>query len=243
MPYDYKAGKKRVQAILNSGLSVKTERTIPSVAKLTHNNSYKTWITGIFVDIRKSADLFSKEDQVMISKIIKSFTSEVVTVLKDTNLNCLEQGIRGDCVYAIYNTPAQVDMDKVLDISYWINTLINMLNKLFSQKGYPQIQIGIGISTAEELIIKAGRYTDDPDENIDNNAVVWVGKAVSLASKFSSFGHKNGTSTIVISEITYGNINDDNKSFFSSKIQDGYKIYHGGVTKIEFNNWVNAGMY
>ncbi|MGL4560699.1 MAG: adenylate/guanylate cyclase domain-containing protein [Brevinema sp.] len=239
--YDYQEGKKRIEKILNSKLKIEKRNRLTTVEDLPYEDSYKSWITAIFVDIRNSAELF-KKDQIMVSKMIKSFTSEVITILAENNNNCLERGIRGDCVYAVYSTPQKPDIDKILDMAYYINTLIDMLNKLFEKNSYPKIQIGIGVSTSQELIIKAGRYRDDHDENIDNNAIVWIGEAVSRASKLSSFGNKNNIDPIVISKTTYTNISEQNQTFFKKIDEGSSTVYHGSVRKTEFKKWIQNGM-
>ena len=113
-------------------------------------------MTAIFVDIRNSTDLFSKDDKEIVSKIIRSFTSEVIEILRKDDL-LREIGIRGDCVYAIYTTPNQVDILEIINKSCYINTFMNMLNKLLAAKGFSTISVGIGISSDQELVVKAGR--------------------------------------------------------------------------------------
>jgi len=72
--YDYKSGKKRVKEILNNKLQVIENNKIPSNESFTFSNAYYGWVTAIFVDIRNSTDLFSKDDKEIVSKMIRSFT-------------------------------------------------------------------------------------------------------------------------------------------------------------------------
>ena len=242
MAYGYEQGRERIIKILNSELKVEEKET-KSVGDLTYDNSYISWITGIFIDIRDSSSLFGHQGKVNVSKIIKTFTSEVIEILRSSNLDCLELGIRGDCVYAVYSTSAKTKIQEVLTMAFYINTLMKMLNKLYQEKGYKPIKIGIGISTDQELIMKAGRKNiPNKNENLDANATVWVGKAVSLASKFSSYGNKNGIKTIVISGCTYSNILSTDKEFFAECTHDGHYIYHANVIINSFYNWIDGGM-
>ena len=92
--YDYKQGKKRIKDILDNKLMVVEQNKLPAVDKLTFDNAYKSWVSAIFVDIRDSTSLFTEEDKEKVSKIIRSFTSEIIEILrKDDNLR--EIGIRG----------------------------------------------------------------------------------------------------------------------------------------------------
>lgn len=83
--YDYKDGKKRIQEILNNKLDIE-KGYIPKEEAFTYENAYFGWVTALFVDIRDSSKLFSNEDKVQMSKIIRSFTSEVIEILRDAFL-------------------------------------------------------------------------------------------------------------------------------------------------------------
>ena len=235
--YDYKAGKKRIKEILNNKLQVIENDKIPNNDNFTFSNAYYGWVTAIFVDIRNSTDLFSKDDKEIVSKMIRSFTSEVIEILRKDDL-LREIGIRGDCVYAIYTTPKKSDILEIMDKSFYINTFMKMLNKLLVDKGYSTISVGIGVSTAQELVVKAGRK----DVGINNS--VWIGDAVTKASNLSSLGNKNGYKSILISESVYKNIKDSyNKDWFTLRNNSEIgKFYDCDIIKTNFNNWINNGM-
>ncbi len=74
-----------------------------------------------------------------------------------------------------------------------------MLNKLLENKGYTEISVGIGVSSSQELVVKAGR------KGVGINNMVWIGNAVTKASNLSSLGNKNGLRSIVFSELSYVN--------------------------------------
>lgn len=201
-------------------------------------------MTAIFVDIRNSTDLFSKDDKEIVSKMIRSFTSEVIEILRKDDL-LREIGIRGDCVYAIYTTPKKSDILEIMDKSFYINTFMNMLNKLLVDKGFSTINVGIGVSTAQELVVKAGRK----DVGINNS--VWIGDAVTKASNLSSLGNKNGYKSIVLSSLTHYNIIDlfvekngsESKSWFDLRYDSKIgNFYDSNIIKSDFNNWIDSGM-
>lgn len=83
--YDYKEGKKRVEAILDNELEIIEQDKLPAIDKLTFDNAYKSWVSAIFVDIRDSTSLFTEEDKEKVSKIIRSFTSEIIEILRKIN--------------------------------------------------------------------------------------------------------------------------------------------------------------
>ena len=199
MAYDYREGKKRVIEILNNRLEVIEPTGIPNDQEFTFDNGYYCWVTGLFVNIRDSSKLFATSDKVTVSKIIRSFTSEIIEILRE-NSNNREIGIRGDCVYSIYNSPTKDSIYDIVDLAVYINTYMKMLSKILTQRKIPNISVGIGIATSQELIIKAGR------KNSGINSKVWIGKAVTGASNLSSVGNKNDIGPIVISRITYDTV-------------------------------------
>lgn len=237
--YDYESGKERIENILDNKLVVK-ESNIPKDDNFTFSNAYYGWVTGVFIDIRNSTKLFQKDDKEFVSKIIRSFTSEVIEILrKDDYLR--EIGIRGDCVYAIYSTPFQHDIYEVSDKVFYINTFMKMLNKMLNKRGVESIYVGIGISTAQELVVKAGRK----DTGI--NSKVWIGEAVTKASNLSSLGNKGLINPVVFSSSTYTNIidkllsiNKDAKSWFTEVYDSELgTYYHADITNITFNDWID----
>ncbi|MBZ9691849.1 adenylate/guanylate cyclase domain-containing protein [Clostridium sp. M14] len=242
--YDYKAGKKRIKDILDNKLEVIEKNKVPLDDEFTFNNGYYSWVTGLFVDIRDSSSLFSDEDKEKVSKIIRCFTSEIIEILRD-NDNLREIGIRGDCVYAIYTTPGKDDEYEIADMSFYINTYMKMLNKLLADKKFPTVSVGIGVATAQELVVKAGRK----DVGINNK--VWIGDAVTKASNLSSLGNKNGLKPIVFSSSSYNNFinqlvennGDDAKGWFTEHTNTEYGTYYDAdIIKSDFNDWINNGM-
>ena len=241
--YDYKEGKKRVKEILDNKLEVFENDSIPNDDNFTFENSYYGWVTAIFIDIRNSSELFSKEDSIMVSKIIRSFTSEIIEILRGES-NLREIGIRGDCVYAIYTTPKQHDINGIINKAAIINSFMTMLNKLLIQKNYSTILAGIGIASAQELVIKAGR------KNVNINHKVWIGNAVTRASKLSSYGNKNRIGPIVLSPLTYSNTidimkkeNENAPNWFDVEYPFGEEhYYHCNLINTYFDNWINEGM-
>lgn len=241
--YDYKAGKKRVKSILENKLVVIEQAKVPADDNFTFENGYYSWVSAIFVDIRDSTSLFSEEDKEKVSKIIRSFTSEIIDILRNDDY-LREIGIRGDCVYAVYTTPKKEDVYEIADKTFYVNTYMRMLNKLLENKGFSTITVGIGMSTAQELVVKAGR------KDVGINSKVWIGDAVAKASNLSSLGNKDGLSPIVYSNCSY--INFINKlvekksgaeSWFKQYYSSNHGTYYcGNIINSEFNKWISDGM-
>lgn len=243
--YNYKNGKSRIEEILNNKIEIVEKEKVPKDENFTFDNGYYSWVSAIFVDIRESSKLFTDKDKEKVAKIIRSFTSEIIEILREDD-NLREIGIRGDCVYAIYTTPNQSDTYEIAEKTFFINTFMEMLNILLEEKSYPTIKVGIGMSTAQELVVKAGR------KNVSINSKVWIGDAVTKASNLSSLGNKDGVLPIVFSELSYINfieklventLNDDPKSWFKKYSTNEYGIYYSAnIIKTNFYNWIKNGM-
>ena len=243
--YDYRKGKERIEEILDNKLEVIEQSKLPKDDVFTFSNGYYSWVTGVFVDIRDSSTLFADEDKEKVSKIIRSFTSEVIEILRDDD-NLREIGIRGDCVYAIYATPKKDDIFELVDKTFYINTYMKMLNKLLSERSLPKIWVGIGMSTAQELVVKAGR------KDVGINSKVWIGKAVTRASNLSSLGNKNGNPALVYSSCSFANfidaLEEENEEknprdwFTYHKDEGDGEYYTANVVKSAFDRWIQEGM-
>ena len=243
--YDYRKGKERIENILDNEMQIIEQGKLPHDDSFTYTNGYYSWVTAIFVDIRDSSSLFADEDKEKVSKIIRSFTSEIIEILRvDDNLR--EIGIRGDCVYAVYTTPQQSNIYELADRTFWINTYMKMLNKLLAERSLPTIRVGIGMSSAQELVVKAGRK----DVGINNK--IWIGKAVSKAAHFSAKGNKNNNSPLIYSPCSFSNFIDELEENVSDETpRDWFKYFDdsdtGGyftadIIKSDFNNWIARGM-
>lgn len=241
--YDYKAGKARLEEILDNVTEVIEQESIPKDDQFTYDNGYYGWVSAIFVDIRDSTTLFQNSDKVKVSKIIRCFTSEIIEILHE-DINRREIGIRGDCVYAIYTTPKKKDVYEIANKAFYVNTYLKELNQLLKDRNYPTIKIGIGVATAKELVVKAGRK----NTGICNN--VWIGKAVTTASSLSSLGGKDGVETIVFAEVSYNNFIEEMKNknsnaptwFKKATSESDGTYYAGNVIKTDYNNWISEGM-
>ena len=249
MDYDYRKGKERVDEILNNAITITKDNGIPKDDKFTFKNGYYDWVTAIFIDIRDSSPLFSKKglnDKKKTAKLIRAFTSEIIEILRDSD-DLKEIGIRGDCVYAIYYTSTKDKELECANKTFYINTYLNMLNKLLEEKDQPTFKAGIGMATDQELVIKAGRNRSGI------NSKVWIGNAVTRASNLSGHGEKIFSGNrLVYSSTSYNNFIEGLKKRNSSENvenwftkytdSDGEVCYYADIIKKDFNNWIKNGM-
>ena len=234
--YDYEKGLQRINTILNQNINREKRKWIPPETQMTYSNGYTMWVSSIFIDIRDSTSLFANNDRDMVTRIIKSFVSEVIEVLISDDVD--EVGIRGDCVYGIYSTPNLDKFYEVFNKAIYINTLMRLLNGQYMKKGYPTLKVGIGLSSSIDLVVKVGRKGSGVNDR------VWIGKAVSEASNLSKYGNKGNCLPIVMSETVHRNIlnydrNDCKKEWFRQlKTEDGI-VYHCDIVNKGFSDWID----
>lgn len=243
--YDYIQGKNRVESILDNHMIIEEKKKLPTDGNFTFENGYRTWLTSIFIDIRNSSRLFTSENQEETAKVIRAFISELIEILRDNDEFMLEIGIRGDCVYAIYNTPSQEDILNCANKTFYANTFIKMFNKMLTKRGIEPIRAGIGMSTGCDLVIKTGR------KGVGINEKVWIGTAVTEASNLSSLGDKDGYSRLMYSWRSYINFIDGLKARNSEKDVEQWfttinnpipnigRVYNTDIIKSAFDEWIS----
>jgi class 3 adenylate cyclase len=248
MTYDYKKGTERINNIISNRINI-VKKKVPKddSSEFTFDNAYYGWVTAIFVDIRNSTKLFATDDanrRTQLAKMIRAFTSETIEILRDRdddfgNLRTI--GVRGDCVFAVYATPKKNDIYECANLTFYINCLIDLLQKKFKKQSFLDFEVGVGMATAQELVVKAGRK----DTGI--NDIVWIGKAVSLASRSSGLGKKNGNKRLLYSSSAYTNFIDEcvaknrekARGWFTKKSNpDVGTFYDASIVKSDFDRWV-----
>lgn len=244
MYYDYKEGKNKIEEILNNNTEIQKKEVPKDDSNFTYENGIKSWIGSIFVDIVGSKKLIEGEKDIVVAKVLRSFTSEIISIMNSSD-NARQIGVRGDCVYGVFSTPYQSDIYELLTISTYINCLIKMLNKLLTKKGLPNIKVGIGIGVGEDLIIKAGK------KGTGINDRIWIGKAVIDACVLADKAGRNGNDVIGVSSLTYDNFiekltenNSDAPTWFTQKYDyDLNKYsYYGDIINTEFNDWIKENL-
>ena len=243
--YNYRNSKANIINILKSQTPVEKKRTIPADSAFTYENGVLTWVSAIFVDIENSSELFDTKNE-KLARLMRAFTSEVICVFQDLE-RYSQIGIRGDCVYSIYDIETRDDLVEVFRIAYKLNTFMKMFNRIIVNYGYKTINVGIGIGCDEDLIIKAGRTGTGINDKI------WIGKAIVDASNLSSIAARNGISSIAMSPLFYDNVIDilkkenSNYSFWikphrTNCYSSTVDCYHCDVVNSDFDNWIENGM-
>ena len=123
---------------------------------------------------------------------------------------------------------------------------MKMLNKLLVERALPTISVGIGMSSAQELVVKAGR------KDVGINSKVWIGEAVTKAAHYSSKGNKDGNSVLIYSSCSFNNFidkleenNEEKKprEWFTYRYDSDIGWYYtANIIKTTFDEWIAEGM-
>lgn len=228
--YDYLKSIERIDEIITSSdNSFEEVNEIPSIDELTFTNGYYVNCSAMFVDIRDSSELPRKHTRPKLAKLYRAYISEVIAIMLG-NPDCAEAFIVGDCVAGIFNSPYQSNINRVFSTAAQISSLMDIMNYRFKQHGISEITIGIGLSYGRALMIKAGF------KGSSINDIVWMGDVVNEASKLASYGNETYSDReIIVSDIFYSNLNDDNKKLLTRNYSRN--CYHGNVVYKIMNDW------
>ena len=231
--YNFESSLSRIDEILNADNKAYQEvDSIPCRSKLTHTNGFYVNCTAVFVDIRGSSKLPERHNRPVLAKIYRSFISEVVAIFNG-NKNCREVNVQGDCVWAVFDTPASDDISGVLVGCAQVNSLINILNVKLQKKRYQSFKVGIGVEYGRALMIKAGY------KGSMINEVVWMGDVVNQASNLCSYGNQTFTHPIVISTTVYNKLcmtEGPWQKLFTYEFS--CSCFHGNVIFSPMNDWL-----
>jgi len=232
--YSHIDSSERIKDILDSAETFEEVNEIPTRNRLTYSNGFYVNCSALFVDIRGSSQLPAKHSRPVLGKIYRAFLSECVSVI-NSNLNCREIFINGDCVSGILNTPYKEDINAAFYTAATLNSMLHILNWKLQQKGYTPISCGIGIAYGRALMLKAGY------KGSTINDVIWMGDVVNEASNLCHQGNKGSRMGLQVSTTVQNNLNDHYKGLLSPVhlyMPSGIDQYEGSVINLAMEKWL-----
>jgi class 3 adenylate cyclase len=229
--YDYTESIDRIDEILEGeDASYEDHKGIPPRENLTFLNGFYVDVTVLFVDMRGSKALSTKHTRPVLAKILRSYISEIVAVMKN-NLTVSEIYIEGDGVWGVFNTTTKKEVDDVFCTAGMISSLIDILNVKLSKKKYSTLSVGVGLDDGTSLYAKAGY------KGSGINEVVWIGQIVGSAAALC----KNGNRThwdreVMVSEGVYEMLTDEHKKLL--EWNSSRNCYHGNIVNVKMDAWV-----
>lgn len=208
--YTVEKSSERMNDILNaSDYDYADKTSLPVRTDLTYKNGYYVNITAVFIDIVGSSDMTDVHKRPTLAKMYRAFLSECVAIM-NSELDCKEININGDCVWGVFDTPKKKDIDEVISVAARLHSMINILNYKLRKKDYSEISVGIGVDYGRALMVKAG-YAGS-----GINDVIWMGDVVNSACHLCGKAGRGYRKAAIISDVVYNNLNEHNKGIFSS---------------------------
>ncbi|MCB8043277.1 hypothetical protein JM654_00840 [Microbacterium oxydans] len=235
--YDWKASYARIEDILDQPAGQFEElKALPDRDTLTFTNGFYAHCSALFVDIRDSSGLTSAYTRPQLAKLYRAFISEMVAVLNG-HPRVREVNIVGDCVWAVYNTPTKSDLRGVFSVAARANSLLKMLNRALTSRGYEAIRCGMGLDYGRALMIKAGFSGSGINE------VVYMGDVVNRASHLAHEAGRDGCPTLFIGSVFHQNLDEASMNLTSKQVVQGLGIVYGAnVIRTEIEKWVNDNL-
>ncbi|QVK20643.1 adenylate cyclase [Mycoplasmatota bacterium] len=242
MSYDYKYAKSRLLEILDDNSKIKNIDMLSQDESEFETSGVETWVSVIYIDIKNQAEIITQDSRKNISKVIKSFTSEIVNILNSKLVK--EIKINKGYIYAVYNSPTRNNIYEIADKTYYVNTWIKMVNILLNNRNLPTYKIGIGMSTNKEFVIKTC------SEMTEVNNKLWMGRTIDEAMNLAKISNSVSEDKIAFGETSYMNFieslileSEESKSWFTEHKHPEYnKYYTASISITEFDNWIKNGM-
>lgn len=230
--YDVEKSAGRMDDILDASDNdyVDNESNIPSRDNLTYKNGYYVNVTALFIDIVDSSKLTDGRRRPTLAKMYRAFLSECVAIMNSWEI-CKEINIYGDCVWGVFETSSNSDVDDVISVSAQLYSMIRILNYKLTKKGYDTINVGMGIDYGRALMVKAGYYGSGINE------VIWMGDVVNSACHLANKAGRNGRKCLVVTETVYNKLNENHQEILSSFYDVYIKRYEGNIVRTKMENW------
>lgn len=242
LKYDVDKSSERMDNILNASNGNYAEKgsNIPERNSLTFTNGYYVNVAAIFIDIVGSSNMTDEHKRPMLAKIYRAFISECVAIL-DSEIDCKEIFIHGDCVWGVFEKKPCESIDNVVSIAAKITSMMKILNSKLLERRCDKIEVGIGIDYGRALMIKAG-YSGSKI-----NDVLWMGDVVNSACHLCKKAGRDDHCTIIVSPNVYNRLSNENKmNFFNLSFEkwDDEDIsdadeewYEGDISDADMDEW------
>lgn len=195
--FDINDCSNRMDNYMTHAVDTESVQEVPNEKDFTYDSGYYVNCCAVFVDIRDSSKLTYEDTKKNVSKIYRSFVSEVTAVMQSLQ-QCKHINIVGDCVSGIFDTSnTQDDLQEIFLMIAKINSIIKLLNQKSAKHDLPNIEIGIGVDFGKTLVVQAGY------QGSGLNDLVWMGKVVNNAAHLCNKASKDNNPTILCSNSFY----------------------------------------
>lgn len=202
--------------------------SLPEESDETCEKSLYAYCSVIYVDIRMKNDWTNATKRTIYAKIYRSLVSQLISLFESCML-CYDINNNEKAIWAIFNTKYKRNIDDVISLVAQVNSLLKTLNLIISKRQWPTIAWGIGVSYDRALLIDVLDFNNSCGH-------LFFGPVLKKAARLASYGNQTYyDSPVMISDILYSNINDENKGLFEYNVE--HDCYHGNIINVEMDEW------
>lgn len=225
--YNFIDSLSRIDDTMSSKIPEKTGGAIPNVEDISYSTIYLPQATVIHVRYEIVSDMWNPVDKKYELPVIQSFISEVIFIGSACTC-CKDIIVTGDYLQLIYDTSLKTELNEALDDAARFRTMAMVVSKKAKQHGYPMIKASIGMDYGAVSMLPVNlRDSRFP-------RFLWKGEAIECAKHNAGWADDN----IVISEIVWKNLTENNRKLFETDSLAFSSYYKGKVVNIAMNNWV-----
>ena len=192
--------KKRTRAAFKQYLNESVVDTIMGDYEKLKLGGEKREITVLFSDIRDFTTISESLTPDELGNILAEYLNPMTQIVFDQT-GVLDKYM-GDAIMAFWGAPAPVKnhAEQACITALSMMEELNSLNQVWSQRGIPRMNIGIGVNTGQMWVGNMGSHV-----RFDYTV---IGDAVNLGSRLEGTNKQYGTN-IIISEFTHSQIKEN----------------------------------
>lgn len=227
--YSFEESLREMDLILDGDVTTVTEQNaLPDDSENIVQKSLYAYCSVIYVDIRVMQDWMDANKRILYAKFYRSLVTQVCSLFESTKL-CQDINSSDSAIWGIFDTRYKNDINELITLVAQLNSLLKTLNFKMSKRQWPTFRWGIGVCYDRILLF-------DVKGESDTISRAFFGPVLKNATRLASYGNKTYfDSPIMISEIFYSNLNDDNKKLFRNNAE--HDCYHGNIINVEMDEW------
>ena len=213
--------EKKIQRTLNEPFEIEDVETIPDLndSRLCfENKGLRFEATVIYLEIRDSALILSRNTPVMLEKIRMSYFYVIIEIVH--SLGGIVRRAHDDGFYIFFQGTTQDSLNSAvkaaMKIKYMLTNEYSQVKKMLDI--YDALNFAMGIDDGKVLCVRAG------DESIQHGDLIWSGEALTIATTIAKILPM--PEHIGVSELVHYNLKDSIK--YRKGKKETQEIWHSG---------------
>ena len=218
----------RINAIINPENSVIAVDSSYIQNQLDYNTIVKTNL--IYISVRLRADN-SQEQEDNLFKLYKACLSELIPIMAESNTLLDIDEMEFLNIIGIYSYDKNESLNNIIDIVAKINSMCEVLNRLFETNNMTSLIAGIGVTIAETHIMRMTEAEPKTEE------ILRISNGIGMAMYYAGLANTGLIKKpIIIGSNVWEQLTDKYKQFFSHNDAEGY--YYASLINVSINNWL-----